>query len=67
MMIDESEKEYFHVNMLKKWETSTDFTMFNDEVDPNDEIVLWRDSILPQLSSTMTTPHSSIIQRRIKQ
>ncbi len=50
-------KRVFHVNMLKKWETPTDFAMFNDEVDPSDEIVLWRDATenqQPAINSSLT-------------
>ncbi len=60
-------KRVFHVNMLKKWETPTDVAMFNDEVDPSDEIVLWRDATENQQpypnSASRTTSYSAIIQR----
>ena len=51
------QKRVFHVNMLKKWETPTDVAMFNDEVDPSDEIVLWRDATAkqqPVINSSLT-------------
>ena len=60
-------KRVFHINMLKKWETPD--TLFAEETDSTDEIVLWKESsqdeqptINPNLSAQQLQELQDVLQ-----